>query len=356
MAHNDIPTASKIGGTLARMDGEVGAPPATPRATLPAHPVIATLHSGEAPMHERNLLSLAVLVTFGVACSDSAPQPTEPAGIDAVSSHFPGHDPGSELELTLAAPDSWSGATLTTSETCGWTSVIAENDDLSMSAGVQDVVDGNDVRFELLLTGVEHFGPSEVCLGNVRPKGDWRKDLIIDYRQRGRNPPEIFVVWHFQHDGQTHDLRSGWTRIENTWNEIVGGATVRFEGQATIRQERTTVASGVPLAFDFVVDQPGNGGDDPPPPPSEPLQASFTYDCGNGSSCSFTDTSTGGPTGWSWSFPGGTPDGASTQNASTTYSSEGDHTAMLEVSNADGSDTTERTITCRQQGPHLRCR
>jgi len=306
-------------------------------------------------MRRRQLLPLAVLMTFGVGCSETGPQPTEPGGIDAVSSHFPGHDPGSELELTLSAPDPWSGATLTTSEGCGWESLIAENDGPGMSAGVQDVVDGNDVRFELLLTGVEHFGEGEVCLGNVRPNGDWRKDFIVDYRQRGRNDPEVFVVWHFQHDGRTHDLRSGWTRIDNTWDEIMGGATVRFQGHATIRQERTTVASGVPLAFDFQVNSPGNGGDDPPPPPSDPLQASFTYNCGNGDTCSFTDTSTGGPTSWSWSFGDGGTSGA--QNPAHQYAGPTTYVATLTVSDAAGEESSAtQTITCRQQGPHLRCR
>jgi PKD repeat protein len=102
-----------------------------------------------------------------------------------------------------------------------------------------------------------------------------------------------------------------------------------------------------------------SGGDDPPPPPpppSDPLVASFTYNCGNGTTCSFTDTSTGGPTGWSWSFAGGSPSSASSPNASTTYSSVGDHQVTLEVTRNGEADTATATINCRQQGPHLRCR
>jgi len=58
----------------------------------------------------------------------------------------------------------------------------------------------------------------------------------------------------------------------------------------------------------------------------------------------FTDTSTGGPTSWAWTFTGGSPASASTQGPHTvTYSSPGTYTVSLTVSNACGSDVETKT-------------
>ncbi len=64
----------------------------------------------------------------------------------------------------------------------------------------------------------------------------------------------------------------------------------------------------------------------------------------------FTDSSTGSPTSWSWTFGDG---GASTaQNPSYTYVAAGTYTVSLTVSNADGSDTLTRNgyITATEPG------
>jgi PKD repeat protein len=128
------------------------------------------------------------------------------------------------------------------------------------------------------------------------------------------------------------------------WGGSSGGDLFVFSPLKNIRDElgAMTATSG--------------GGGDPTPPPSDQLQASFTYNCGNGDTCHFTDTSTGGPTAWSWDFTGGNPSSAPTPNASTRYNSAGDKLVTLEVSRDGATHTTEQTITCRQQGPNLRCR
>ena len=63
----------------------------------------------------------------------------------------------------------------------------------------------------------------------------------------------------------------------------------------------------------------------------------------NSFTVNFTDLSTGGPTTWSWSFPGGTPATSSLQNPTVTYSTPGTYNVTLTCSNALGSDT--RTFT-----------
>ena len=62
-----------------------------------------------------------------------------------------------------------------------------------------------------------------------------------------------------------------------------------------------------------------------------------------GTSVQFTDQSTGNPTNWSWSFPGGTPSTSNNQNPTVVYNTPGAYNVTLTVSNADGSDTETRT-------------
>jgi len=59
----------------------------------------------------------------------------------------------------------------------------------------------------------------------------------------------------------------------------------------------------------------------------------------------FTDTSTGNPTSWSWSFPGGNPSSANAQGSHTvTYNSPGIYNVTLSTTNAFGcSDDEART-------------
>ncbi|RXA21360.1 PKD domain-containing protein [Methanosarcina sp. MSH10X1] len=58
-------------------------------------------------------------------------------------------------------------------------------------------------------------------------------------------------------------------------------------------------------------------------------------------SVSFTDTSTGTPTSWSWSFGDGTY--STDRNPAHTYSTQGNYTVALTVSNAAGSNTVTKT-------------
>ena len=53
----------------------------------------------------------------------------------------------------------------------------------------------------------------------------------------------------------------------------------------------------------------------------------------------FTDTSTNKPTGWTWTFQGGTPGTASTKTVNVTYNSPGTYQVKLVAANYIGSDT-----------------
>ena len=79
----------------------------------------------------------------------------------------------------------------------------------------------------------------------------------------------------------------------------------------------------------------------PPPIPN------FTANVTNipaGGSVNFTDQSTGNPTSWSWSFPGGTPSSSTLQNPSgIVYNNPGTYNVSLTVSNQYGSNTLTKT-------------
>ncbi len=79
-----------------------------------------------------------------------------------------------------------------------------------------------------------------------------------------------------------------------------------------------------------------------PVPPVADFSADATY-VGTGGAVNFQDQSTGNPTTWSWSFPGGTPSTSTAQNPTVYYNTEGTYGVTLTATNAEGSDT--KTVT-----------
>lgn len=71
-----------------------------------------------------------------------------------------------------------------------------------------------------------------------------------------------------------------------------------------------------------------------------------------GQTVNFTDLSTGSPTGWSWTFNGGSPASSSSQNPSVIYNTPGSYAVTLNVSNGSGSDShTELAYITVNAGP-----
>lgn len=70
-----------------------------------------------------------------------------------------------------------------------------------------------------------------------------------------------------------------------------------------------------------------------------------------GSNVSFFDASTGNPTAWSWSFPGGTPATSTNPNPTITYTTPGVYNVTLTVSNVNGSNTLTQTNYITVQAP-----
>jgi len=63
-----------------------------------------------------------------------------------------------------------------------------------------------------------------------------------------------------------------------------------------------------------------------------------------GQSINFTDISTNSPTGWSWTFPGGTPSSSNVQNPQgIAYNSSGQFNVTLQASNSFGNNSITKT-------------
>lgn len=72
-----------------------------------------------------------------------------------------------------------------------------------------------------------------------------------------------------------------------------------------------------------------------------------------GNRVSFIDLSTGSPTSWQWSFPGGQPSESSEQNPVVTYQNAGTYDVTLTVNGPNGSSTTTRAqyVNATPQAP-----
>jgi PKD repeat protein len=84
------------------------------------------------------------------------------------------------------------------------------------------------------------------------------------------------------------------------------------------------------------------------------LMASFTYACKNTATCAFTDTSTGDPTSWSWTFANASPASSTEQNETATFQTAGTHEVVLTVTANGQEDSHTRIISCTLRGV-LRC-
>ncbi|MBO7480968.1 MAG: PKD domain-containing protein [Bacteroidales bacterium] len=98
---------------------------------------------------------------------------------------------------------------------------------------------------------------------------------------------------------------------------------------------------------------PNSGTPDPPSPST--INADFTgtpTTVNIGGTVAFRDASTGNPTSWSWSFPGGNPSTSTSQNPSVVYSTAGTYNVSLTVSNGTDEDTETKNayITVNENG------
>ncbi|WP_308012439.1 PKD domain-containing protein [Arthrobacter sp. M4] len=141
------------------------------------------------------------------------------------------------------------------------------------------------------------------------------------------------------------------------------GTPVIQDGSSANLNDVTTTKQGVDATTGIVVMASNNvtkrywysdrslGTPPPPPPPAAPI-ASFTASPTTGTApltVNFTDTSTGAPTSWSWTFgDGGT---SAAQNPSHVYNNAGSYPVALAVTNSSGSSSSSGTITATAPSP-----
>jgi PKD repeat protein len=122
-------------------------------------------------------------------------------------------------------------------------------------------------------------------------------------------------------------LEAGTYSVEET---LEGGWT-----NSTALCQQVTIAAGESTTLNF-----GNLCISP----TAAFNATPTSGCEPSLIVTFTDQSTGSPTSWNWSFPGGTPSSHTGQTPPTvTYDSAGSYDVTLIVSNTCGSDTETKT-------------
>jgi M6 family metalloprotease-like protein len=141
----------------------------------------------------------------------------------------------------------------------------------------------------------------------------------VDFTDLSTNTP---TSWSWTFDGGT----PGSSTAQNP------SVTYNTPGTYTVQLIATNSAgSDTELKVDFITVNA-------PPAPVADFTASATT-INEGQNVTFTDTSTGNPTSWDWTFAGGTPGTSTAQNPTITYNTAGTYTVTLIATNSSGSDT-----------------
>jgi PKD repeat protein len=78
-------------------------------------------------------------------------------------------------------------------------------------------------------------------------------------------------------------------------------------------------------------------------PPTASFTSAPTGTACTGQTIQYTNTSTGSPTSYSWSFPGGTPSTSTAQNPTVSYAAAGTYNVSMTATNSFGSNTSNQT-------------
>ncbi|MFN0033162.1 MAG: MopE-related protein, partial [Flavobacteriales bacterium] len=149
------------------------------------------------------------------------------------------------------------------------------------------------------------------------------------------------ITWYLDADADGYYISTqssctspgaGWTSILPT-----GGSSDCNDNNAAVNAGATEVLNGIDDDCDGDIDEGFGAG-----PVADFIADPSTTIC-TGQSLDFFDLSTGAPTIWSWSFPGGIPSSSSDQNPSVDYLTAGTYTVTLTVTNAFGTDSETKT-------------
>lgn len=169
--------------------------------------------------------------------------------------------------------------------------------------------------------------------------------LSFNYIERGQSTNDNATVMYY--DGTSWSLLADMAKTPNTCGAGQGKWTIYTVALPSSADNNPNVA----IAFHWVNDDDGTGNDPSfavdsvrlsVPGIGAPPTAAFSQSANAGcdSLCvTLTDSSTGGATAWSWSFPGGVPSTSSQANPVVCYNTPGTFDITQIVTNAFGTDT-----------------
>ncbi|TND06510.1 MAG: psrP1 [Bacteroidetes bacterium] len=184
----------------------------------------------------------------------------------------------------------------------------------------------------------------------INCSGQSTVSVSFNYIEGGHLTNDDATLWYF--DGVT------WTMIDNMPKTLTGcGGQGLWTSRTVALPASANNNANVKIAFGWVNNDDGVGADPSfavdnvevtvpaTSAPTAAFTASSTSVC-TGQPVNFTDNSTGAPTGWSWTFPGGTPPTSTSQNVTgVTWAAAGTYTVTLTASNANGTNSTTQVIT-----------
>jgi PKD repeat protein len=158
-------------------------------------------------------------------------------------------------------------------------------------------------------------------------------------------PPSFFAYIGGENDGATVDeLSATVCGIPPSFYAYMGG-----ENDTAATDELMVNICPFPSSFYAYFGGDGSGfvlDKTAPVCPTQPPVASFTASATEicvGQSVTFTDTSTNIPSGWNWTFSGGTPSTSTAQNPVITYNTAGNYAVTLQSANFNGTNSVTQT-------------
>ena len=142
------------------------------------------------------------------------------------------------------------------------------------------------------------------------------------------------VVQRFSFEGTDVTLDDGDTFFDICF-------TVKDQTETTITFKDPSSSSNIEITDVNENEIPFNGDPGVINGVSAGLNANFSADKTNvliGEAVSFSDLSSGNPTDWEWTFPGGSPGTSTSQNPTVTYNTPGVYAVTLKITGADGMD------------------
>jgi uncharacterized repeat protein (TIGR01451 family) len=238
------------------------------------------------------------------------------------------------------------------------TATVSSNELPEENSNVDTPVDQSaDLSIYKSVTGIDETGdhlinnPGEVINYQIAVKNNGYVDLhnvhVIDSLLDDLSGPAgDSIDPGILNPGETWVYSGDYSATQNDFNSVGVDGVGLIENTATVNCDGLNPESSSIIVPIFHIPLP------PINVTPEPIKpgANFSTNITSGYaplSVQFTDSSTGSPTSWNWDFGDGNA-GINETSPAHTYSTAGTYVAKLTVSNANGTDTKNTTITVQQ--------